>query len=332
MRAETPWQAGRPDAQRAAAHREAMQWQVVLWSGEVTAAERRDFEVWLQADALHRDAWEQLQQMGRRLQAVPAAIASPVLRTSLAARGQRRAVVRGMAGLAVVGLAAYGLRQTPQWDWVVADMRTGVGERREHLLPDGTRLLLNTRSAVDLRFDVRERRLLLLTGELFVATGPAAVDGRPLLVETAEGVVRPVGTRFVVRRLESAAPTQVLVQVLAGAVDLLPRDGGGPVRVGAGYKAGLTRAAALAPQTADAAEVAWLRGMLVAERMRLEDFVAELARYRHGVLRCDPAVAGLTVSGVFPLSDTDAILQSVAQALPVRLRSVTRYWVTVAAR
>ena len=76
---------------------------------------------------------------------------------------------------------------------------------------------------------------------------------------------------------------------------------------------------------------AWQRGLLVAERWRLGDFLEEVARYRAGVLRCDPAVAGLMISGVYPLQDTDAILQSVSQALPVQVRMITPYWVTVSA-
>jgi transmembrane sensor len=47
------------------------------------------------------------------------------------------------------------------------------------------------------------------------------------------------------------------------------------------------------------------------------------------VLRCDPAVADLRLSGTFPLGDPDAILQVIAQTLPIKLRFVTRYWVTL---
>jgi transmembrane sensor len=50
------------------------------------------------------------------------------------------------------------------------------------------------------------------------------------------------------------------------------------------------------------------------------------------VIRCDPAVAGLRVSGVFRLDDTDAVLAIVAETLGVRVVSRTRYWVTVTAR
>ena len=47
-------------------------------------------------------------------------------------------------------------------------------------------------------------------------------------------------------------------------------------------------------------EDAWLQGALYADNMRLDAFIAELGRYRRGRLACDPAVAGLRISGSFP--------------------------------
>ena len=52
-------------------------------------------------------------------------------------------------------------------------------------------------------------------------------------------------------------------------------------------------------------------------------------KHFHGVLRCDPAVAGLRLSGTFPLKNTDAILNVIAQTLPVKIQSITRYWINI---
>lgn len=70
--------------------------------------------------------------------------------------------------------------------------------------------------------------------------------------------------------------------------------------------------------------------MLLARNMRLEDVITEMARYRPGVLRCDPAVAELRVSGAISL--TDAGLALLASELPLRIEHYTRYWVMVSAR
>jgi len=72
--------------------------------------------------------------------------------------------------------------------------------------------------------------------------------------------------------------------------------------------------------------------MLVAAHMRLQDFLAELGRYRRGQLNCDPKVAELLISGTYPIDDSERILSLLEISLPVRVRRFTRYWVTVEAR
>ncbi|MOA40347.1 fec operon regulator FecR [compost metagenome] len=69
--------------------------------------------------------------------------------------------------------------------------------------------------------------------------------------------------------------------------------------------------------------------MLVVSRMRLDDFLAELGRYRRGRLGCDPAVAHLLVSGAYPLADTDRVLAALTSSLAVQVHFLSRYWVTV---
>ncbi|MGA9704425.1 MAG: iron dicitrate transport regulator FecR, partial [Pseudomonas sp.] len=54
--------------------------------------------------------------------------------------------------------------------------------------------------------------------------------------------------------------------------------------------------------------------------------------YRRGVLRCHDSVAGLRVSGAFPLGDTDASLRLLQDTLPVKISSLSGYWVTIEPR
>lgn len=66
--------------------------------------------------------------------------------------------------------------------------------------------------------------------------------------------------------------------------------------------------------------------------MRLDQLLAELGRYRHGVLHCDVSIAGLRITGVYSLRDTDRSLANLALSLPVQLVYRTRYWVSVRPR
>ncbi|WP_240160141.1 FecR domain-containing protein, partial [Burkholderia sp. Tr-849] len=139
-------------------------------------------------------------------------------------------------------------------------------------LADRTVVVLDTDTALDVRFDDTARRLRLLRGTIMVTSGhDDRVPARPLVVATAQGELRPLGTRFTVRQRDGATR----VEVFAGAVRVQPDDATADARViAAGEGADFTRDTIGAPAPLDAYASAWTGGMLVASRMRLADLVA----------------------------------------------------------
>jgi hypothetical protein len=80
--------------------------------------------------------------------------------------------------------------------WAGGPTCTASGQRRSFTLDDGSRLGLNSHSAVDLLFDADQRLLVLRRGELLIQVAPD--PHRPLRVRTAQGQVQALGTRFLV--------------------------------------------------------------------------------------------------------------------------------------
>ncbi|MBB4864136.1 transmembrane sensor [Pseudomonas nitritireducens] len=302
--------------------RQAARWYVRLLGPRVSEAQRRDCELWRAADPEHERAWQLAEGFNQRLGLIPPQLGAQTLERSQAA--SRRQAMKLLALLLAAAPAALLVRRSQPWQQLSADVRSGVGEQRELTLADGTQLWLNTDSAIDIAYDSTARRVRLVAGELQIATARDDA-GRPFILETAEGEVRPIGTRFLVR--QGAVDSQV--GVVEGAVRLQPR-GGDAVLIRAGEQARFDTRRVGEPRTLDAHLADWTRGVLKAERMSLARFAAELGRYRPGLLRCDPAVAGLEVSGAFQLRDTDQALQALTQVLPVSIRYRTRYWVTIA--
>lgn len=74
---------------------------------------------------------------------------------------------------------------------------------------------------------------------------------------------------------------------------------------------------------------AWVRGMLVADAMPLQQVLQELGRYQHRWLRVDPHVAGLPVSGAFPLDDLQRSLSMLAATHALRIEQ--GLWIHVSA-
>lgn len=309
--------------------RRATEWMARLWSGEASAADLAACEAWRAEHPDHERVWRKLQAVEQRFDSLPPTATRQALEPVPASPG-RRTALKLLGLFAVTGSATLVARQTDGWALAASDHASGTGEVREIVLADGTRLVLGSASAVDVRFGPAERRVVLRTGEVFVATAHEA-DGpfRPFRVQTAHGEVRALGTRFTVR--EQDAESQVAV--FEGAVEVHPwARGAGTLRLDAGQGARFSDTTVSPPAAVGETSAAWTRGVLVAERMPVAEVLAELRRYRPGVLRCDPDVADQRVTGVFSLRDTDRALASLALALPVDVVYRTRYWVTVQAR
>ncbi|SMG00132.1 FecR domain-containing protein [Burkholderia singularis] len=324
-----------PPAVPAHVARRAVEWWVELGSGRVTDAMRADFARWREQDPVHDAAWRHIEAVNGRLDRVASGLNAQAVRAALLsppAQARRRRAAKTLLALSVAGGAAWMADSYAPWRVWVADVRTAVGERRTLRLADGTIVVVNTDSAIDIRFDDAMRRVQLVRGEIMVTSGHDGADGvhlspRPLVIATAHGDVRPVGTRFAVR--ERGATTRV--DVFEGTVRIAPARfaGMGPVIV-AGQRADFTRDALARPaQPIGPDAAAWVNGMLVASNLRLADLLAEIGRYYRGHVRCDSAVAELRVSGTYPLDDPDRILATLRATLPIDLDYLTRYWVTV---
>lgn len=307
---------------------QAAQWMARLWSDDASDEDRAACARWCAAHPHHAIAWQRLQAFEGKLHSVPRDAARHALREPApAAYLSRRRALKLLAVLLPVGGMAYLLRGTEAWQVATAGHGTATGEIREIILPDGTRVMLASASAIDVRFDASERLLVLRAGEILVTTAHDPAQ-RSFRVQGRHGTVRALGTRFTLRQDEYTSR----VAVFEGAVEIrLAHAPGNAVGVATGYgaifSADIVQSASPVPTSA----AAWSKGVLVADNMRLDALIAELARYRPGLLRCDPAVAGLSVNGVFPLRETDRALHNLALALPVQIVARTRYWVTVQA-
>lgn len=276
---------------------------------------------WLECDPRHRQAWERLARLQGKMDRLAPEIARPTL---LSARARRREVLKVLALLlAAGGAGALAWRTTPL-PTLLADQRTATGERRRVVLDDGSRLQLNTATAVDIRFTPSLRDIRLLTGEILVETARDTL-ARPFVVHTREGSILALGTRFIVR--EEGERTRVCV--LQHAVQVRNRASLAPVRVEAGQQLSFDGKSLGAIQPATPLADAWTRDMLVVDNWRLDDFIAELQRYRPGHLGCEASVAALRISGAFHLGDTDIVLENLTSTLPVRIRRFSRFWARV---
>ncbi|WP_301600491.1 FecR family protein [Pseudomonas asplenii] len=303
---------------------QAVHWLMEVQSGPLDPRRQQALQQWLAAHGEHQRAWEHIQRVNQRLRGLSSPLAHAALN---APRSQgRRQALKLLLLLGAGSALGWGLREHNPLTPLLADYRTPIGQRRKLQLADGSQLQLNTGTAVDVRFDAGQRLVRLLEGQILLN---AVADSRPLLLATAQGVVRTQQARIDVR--QGRDHTQLAV--LDGQVELRPTDWSGTsLLLPKNRQVRFSRQGWEIPQPLEAGGSAWTEGMLVAAHMRLADFLDELSRYRRGQLHCDPQVAHLLISGSYPLDDSERILDLLEISLPVRVRRFTRFWVKVEAR
>ncbi len=193
---------------------------------------------------------------------------------------------------------------------------TRIGERAAFLLPDGSRLELNTGSLVEVRFSPGRRDLTLLRGEaLFRVARDAA---RPFAVTVAGERVVALGTVFSVRRDDG----RMLVTLLEGRVRVergAPGNAGAAAQLSAGEQlASLTGRPFEISKANIAAATAWQSGRLVFDNQPLSAVVAEINRYASPKLVIgDPELATLPISASLRIGSTDGFAAALAAGFDV---------------
>ncbi|MGE8047535.1 FecR family protein [Pseudomonas monteilii] len=309
----------------------AANWYAQLLAAPQDQQLQRRWQQWLGAASANQVAWAHVERISQRftplkLQADASLQAlGSVRRTDL---GRRGAV--GLLGLlcggGLLALAGWRVPAARQQLLVLsADQSTATGEIRSLRLPDGGLLWLNGSTALNIDYRPSLRRLELLAGEVLIET---AHDSRPFVIDTRQGRLQALGTRFSVWQRDQSAR----LSVFDGAVRLHPAEGTDSLVVAAGWQSDFDRHGAQAPRAVDESRQAWREGRLLASDISLGEFVEQLRAYVPGHLGIDPQVRALRVMGSFPADDPERTLAMLESALPIRVRKTLPWWYSIEPR
>lgn len=311
---------------------ELIAWSVKLNSGMASADDMQLFLNWRSQNPMHEAAWQKLHTMEQSLAVIPAESKLIVTETLTLADKQRSKLSARRSALKLLSLAAINIigtallaNQYAPWQQEV-HYATSVGKRDNVVLADGTRLMLNTNSKVDVKFSLLKREIVLHSGEIYIETGKdsdSITGRRAFWVKTGQAELKAIGTRFSVNQQASSTKLHVVQGIVAMHIG---RDA--PVRAYANETYTMQDAVSTpiknstSDHTLSMDPIAWIDGVLVAKQMRLDEFVVELSRYQDLPLVCKPDAGNLTVSGVFQLNRQDPVehaLTAIARTLPVRI-------------
>lgn len=321
---------------------EAANWIVRLTYG--TPAERHlaqtGFAEWKNKDPVNAAAAESMQQVISCITAVKdvskgekSPIQAAIQAGHASSQGKRRKQLVATLLLAFsLSVPAWVALQTYPVRYLAADVRSVTGEWRTQTLSDGSRITLKNATAIDIKFDSERRTLKLVKGEILVDVAPDKT--RPFLVETNDGDIRALGTRFVVDRKTDETVVSMLessVSVRTAEQRKLNTQSNAVIHAGQRIRIQPDALGNIEEMDAVSLENAWQNHQLVAYNRPLTEILDEINRHRPGKIFYDrKALAGIEMGAVLPLDDTDQALQLLANSLPnLRVRKLTPYLVQV---
>ena len=308
---------------------EALDWLLLVEAAPADAELRLELEHWLAKGTAQQAAYARAQEIWRLTGGIPPAHRMSEMGRPMPRRTRRAPLwIAGVAIAAGVMLAGLPYLRVQ----ILADYRTATGETRRVALPDGSTVTLDSGSAIDLGGALVEgtgkagnRTVTLLAGRAYFEVKHD--DSVPFAVMVEDVMVQVHGTAFDL----GLAKSGISVALERGAVSLTgPGGTGASLRPGDwatfdrrqhGWQIGRIAAEGIA---------AWRVGKLIVHSATVAEVVAELDRYRPGlILLQDRALAAREVTGVFDLRDPAAALRALLQPFGGRITAITPYLLIV---
>ena len=330
----------------AAIEAEAAAWVARFDAGEVSARDQAAFQEWLNRSTLHRQAIAEYGNLWSEFDALKLLIGAGDGGQDTGVRDVRPAMLErarpwlaACAAAAIVAAAgAVFLHSKPQeiarteghravrhvQPLTRVSYETPVGGQSKITLADGSSVILNTNSLLEINFSGKCRDVYLRRGEAYFDV--VHDKARPFTVYADNYVVRDIGTAFDVHL---AKPGLVEVGVTKGSVEVTPADrgqGSGPAKslgiIAAGQNIVLGEKVERAKVVSSpdlGRTLAWRQGQLIYTGQPLSEVLADVSRYSDIKIElADPALGNLPVGGAFRTDQIEAIFAALENNFGIR--------------
>lgn len=321
-----------PDVQQV--EKEANAWIVAFEAGDPSPATFAEFEAWRKQSALHEDVYERLSLFWRETDVMERL--GDYAESDAAAAGMRhdrfqhgvviarRVAFGGLAAslVAVICVNTYdrtfGVNRSFSGEY-----QTAIGEQETIDLPDGSQIVLNTSSALQVAYTKGARSIHLKRGEAYFDV--ASNKQRPFSVETEKGGVTAIGTAFTVSlraeglnvvvaegkiSLDVSSVSDALSDFGLSSGDGTPRT----LEVEAGHSATIDRGveaiSTITPDVLDK-QLDWRDGVLTFEGETLENVIAEISRYSDLVIEIrDADLRNEKIVAYYKIGSVDGVFEA----------------------
>ena len=300
-------------------------WILRYLDGQLDADEKATFEAWLAADERHqaqlaklRAYWTYRPTAEETIRAERAFARAPMrgLPAPQPRPGRQRHLPSRWAVAATISLlllAGYWLFR-PAGQAGPQMVRTGAGETREIVLPDGSHVWLDAHSQLRYATAFATDRRLSLEGTAYFEV--VRDTAHPFVVSAGKGEGRVLGTKFSVQA--RVGEPDVVVVVTSGLISLGAQADNDPVRLSKDMLGLLNPAGQVKVERADPNYLSWLSGRLVFEQTPLPTIVAQLERLYGAEIRLQhPKLTSMTLTADVRREPLAQLLEKIAFTLDI---------------
>lgn len=315
-------------------------WEACVWISKIhdaplSAADELAFKQWLGQSPAHKN---ELRRMAKRwdelniLTELAVPLSSQQVTNTNSSYGFWAGLTASMATVLFVGFLFFFSGPASE----TGVYSTAIGEQRLVTLSDHSTVLLNTNSAIQVRYSKDVRSIQLMQGEaLFdVSSNP----DRPFKVQAGKSVVLAIGTAFSVH-IKKESVDVIVTEGIVGLSKLQDYSVNGSSNasletqeravITAGQSGSFNQRSDTIELVEDVTEsmidrkLSWREGLVKFSGVPLEEVVEEISRYTAlKIVILDPDLRGLRVGGLFKVGETDKMFEALALGFGVNAEYV----------
>ncbi len=280
---------------------------------------------WIDADAAHAEAYDTAQQVWDELAFLDRDALIAPIHAANDARVQNKPqpnwTRRFLAVAAVLLIAVIGGLKGPDLLMrILSDHSTARGELNSLMLADGSTVMLDSASAIDVDFTDTAREVTLLSGRASFDVAPAGDGVPPFVVRVGNSTTRALGTKFDIAIHEDDGAQSVTVTSIEHQIKLTPDldDAKTSFILSPGEQVSFGGPMAdIAIQHVNlATSISWQQGYLIFDHAKLSDVTRTLNRYAKGpILIANNALAEREVSGMVRIDRIDQAVDVIVSGI-----------------
>lgn len=325
------------------AKQQAIDWLITLRSDDISDEELQNFAEWLAQDHAHSEAFAEAENLfddmsmaanftsvhGSTFESKENDLSQPT--TSLTKNQSTRrwyTPALAIAACWITGIVLFFPPQTYWWLQWISDYHTQTGELKEVILNDGSRLLLDSNSAVSIVFEDTIRNITLHTGRVQFTV--ADDSERPFSVTAGNWNIKALGTVFQVFKKNgniSIAVQEHSVSISSTSTASYSTASTGTI-INNGQQLLVNNDILSTPTKAEMKQLsAWQQQRLIVNDRPLSDLIEELEYYHNiHIILADSTLTDLRVTGVFSITNAKEVILTICQALNLEQNHIGAWW------